>query len=75
MRDYRTYENVKFESPYMLIPGAKIESLTTENHLAERKLQQLRVEIDGLKIETTKTMKNLDKERSIAVEQQKKKKG
>jgi hypothetical protein len=47
---------------------AKIESLTTENYLAERKLQQLRVKIDGLKIETTKTMDNLDKEHSIAAE-------
>ncbi|NP_001339193.1 uncharacterized protein [Zea mays] len=48
---------------------AENESLTTENHSAERKLQQLRVEIDGLMAETTVIMNNLDKERSTAAEE------
>ncbi|CAO2178934.1 unnamed protein product [Urochloa humidicola] len=48
---------------------AENESLIRENHSAERRLQQLGVERDGLKVEVVELTNNLDKERSTAAEE------
>ncbi|CAO2170853.1 unnamed protein product [Urochloa humidicola] len=48
---------------------AENESRIRENHSAERTLQQLGVERDGLKVEVVELTNNLDKERSIAAEE------